>query len=267
MRKRTQLLALCAAAVLILGTQAVAAIVTVPAGLNPGDPYRLIFPTSTEIYGRSSAGGPTDISGYNTFATNTATAVTELNDLATTWLAVVSVEQSGSPTFVSAKSNTGTDPGFDGVGVPIYNLAGQIVATGNADLWDGSIANLINVTELGTAPADQGDGDDFLVWTGSQPDGTGNSDNSLITPSGGWIRYGNTALTTSSASFPFKSWIGSLGGETGWDANGNTNSEMPIYVMSGILTAPEQAVVPEPSTFALALLGLMGLVFCVKKRE
>ena len=239
---------------LLLAGAAQAAITTVPTGLNPGDQYRIVFVTSGETYARAfeqgtstPTGGPTDSAGYNAFATSAATAVTELNALGTTWTAIVSVELA-SGTLVSAKSNTGTD---SGVGVAFYNLDGEIVANNNADLWDGTIANAIDVTELGTAPVDQSSNDSgqYLVWTGTQSGGTGHSDNSLVTPSGGWIRYGVADSTDDT-------WVDKLGDVSGWGANDSTNSTMPIYVMSGVLTVP----VHEPATMSLLALGGIALI-------
>ena len=268
MLKQTMSVVAVAVVVLALSVPAQAVIVTVPAGLSVGDEYRLVFPTSTEIAGRPSAGGPTHISGYNTFATNTATAVPELNALATTWTGVVSTRTLNPTTYISAKSNTGTDPVADGAGVPIYNLAGELVASNNADLWDNDIANAIDVTELGTAPPDQ-PGGHKLVWTGTSRTGVGSNDSSLISQTGGWYFYGNTALSTSNTAFPFKSWIGSLGGESGWDGNAQQNSLMPIYAMSGTLTVQDSGggAIPEPATMCALGMALAGLGGYIRRRR
>ena len=174
-----------------LGASARAAIVTQPAGLSPGDQYRLVFVTSTETYSGGSNHGSnppwfTTAADYNAFGTTAATAVTELNDLGTTWTAIVSTrdELPGNPT-VDARDNTGTNPVW--TGVPVYNLGGLIVANNNADLWDGSIANPINVTELGTGPTTQRGGL-FRVWTGTTASGTNAGGQRLIWQDGGWIR-------------------------------------------------------------------------------
>lgn len=99
----------------------------------------------------------TDINFYNTFVNdfaNNASLNPVLASLGTTWTAIASTAA------VDAQDNTGTNLTTDGAGVSIYHLNDQIVATGNADLWDGSIANLIR-SETGGFDAAP------VVWTGS----------------------------------------------------------------------------------------------------
>jgi hypothetical protein len=212
--------------------------VTVPQGLKAGDRYRLVFVTSTKTWGWSGAdpAAPKTIADYNAFATRAATAVPALAALNTTWHAIVTAKPANGPTVI-ARTNTQTDPAKDGNGVPIYNLAGTIVANDNSDLWDGTIQNPIDMTELGTGPPDLGGGN-FLVWTGSTSSGGENSDWSLIS-STGWKFYGNAMLTDTINGTPTVSWIASLGGQMGWPWNeASSKTPMPIYVMSGILTVP-----------------------------
>ena len=206
-------------------------ILAIPADLPVGAQYRLVFVTSTETYGwKSPSGAPQNIADYNTFATNTATAVPKLAGLGTTWKAVVSTY---NPT-VNAKTNTGTDPTANGTGVPIYNLRGLRVADTNADMWDGTIQNPINWTELGAGPALQYN-NQYIVWTGMYGKdnvadlGNSGADWSLVTPSGGYIIVGDATATD-------KSWASTLG--TG-DPNARKSDLQPIYVMSGVLTVPE----------------------------
>ena len=211
--------------------------VTVPQALKAGDRYRLVFVTSTKTWGWSGAdpAAPKTIADYNVFATRTATAVPALAALNTTWHAIVTAKPAGGPTVI-ARTNTQTDPAKDGNGVPIFNLTGALVANNNADLWDGTIQNPIDMTELGTSPPDLGGGN-FLVWTGSTSSGGENSDWSLIS-SVGWKYYGNAMLTDTINGTPTLSWIASLGGEKGWPWDKEKlKIPMPIYVMSGILTA------------------------------
>jgi hypothetical protein len=127
---------------------------TVPTGLNPGDQYRLAFVTSTTRNGAS-----TNIADYNTFVAGVAATVPELVALGTTWKAV------GSTPTVDARDNTGTAPTSPD-DVPIYLLNDTLLASGNADLWDGTIANPFAITETGT-----GLGTGQPVWTGSTDQG------------------------------------------------------------------------------------------------
>ena len=213
------------------------AITLLPPGLKAGDRYRLVFVTSTKTWAFPGAdpAAPKSLDDYNAFATKTATAVPALSALGTSWMAVVSVSPAnGTP--VSAKSNTKTDPAADGAGVPIYNLAGALVANDNSDLWDGTIQNPIDMTELGTSPPDLG-GDKHLVWTGTTSSGDATSGWSLLVPNS-WKYFGDAWLTDTSVSTPPCSWIGSLGPQPDWPWDGGTDkTPMPIYVMSGILTA------------------------------
>ena len=138
----------------LLVAPAGAAPIVVPTGLNPGDPYRLVFVTST---GRSAFSS--DIADYNAFVTAAANAVPELLALGTTWTAIASTPS------VDARDNTGTNPG-GGSGDPIYNTNDQLVATGNPDLWDGAIAVPILYDENGNVRSSN-------VWACTLTDGTG----------------------------------------------------------------------------------------------
>jgi len=209
---------------------------TAPPGLPPGTQYRLVFVTSGKTYARTNAGGgtgPTSINDFNTFATSAATSVGSLAGLSSTWKAVVSVRNANGST-VSAKSNTGTDVG---TGVPIFNLAGQLVASSNSTLWANSaLASPINVTELGTSPP-LNNNNHALVHTGMNDDGSANGDWSLCYPTGGYAFAGDPTTTAVNwANNGVTSWCSQLGSD---DPNAYSYWQMPIYVMSGILTVPQ----------------------------
>ena len=162
------------------------AIMTAPPGLNPGDPYQLIFVTSGTVSPTS-----TNIADYNTFVTNAANAVGALAGLGTNWTAV------GSTATTSAATNIG------GVSaVPIYLLTGVIIANGTVDLFDGSIATGVNRTELDSTYSGQ-------VWTGTvSSGGIGNPlgggptiTAGLSTASdGGWLN--NAQLSSTAGQLP-----------------------------------------------------------------
>ena len=82
---RQCVLTVAANAILAFAPSAAGEILPVPADLNPGDQYRLVFVTSTETYGwkGANASAPQSIADYNAFATTTATAVPALSSLAT----------------------------------------------------------------------------------------------------------------------------------------------------------------------------------------
>ena len=198
-----------------------AAVITMPTGLSAGDQYRLVFVTSTTIAATS-----TDIATYNTFVNDLAT-LEGLNYIAgqtTTWTAI------GSTATDNARDNTSTTGA--GTGIGIYLLDGAtLIANNYADLWDGSIDNLLNIDEQGNFNPTT------FTWTGTGSSGTAQSALGTATPT-----WGNPIFTSSR-------WINRLSGAT-WP---NTN-EYSMYAISGVLT------VPEPSSTALLGLGLSSLL-------
>ena len=110
----------------------------VPSSLVEGDQFRLVFVTN----GSPNARQPSLADYYNPFVTDAADSVESLKALGTTWMAIASTAD------VDARDNTYTNSvTADDASVPIYRLDGAQVATGNLDLWDGSIIAPINLTE------------------------------------------------------------------------------------------------------------------------
>lgn len=139
--------------VLVSSPVAFADIVIQPPGLNIGDQYRLVFVTSGTRNAQSS-----NIADYNSFVTTQANQSAALTALGTTWTVI------GSTSTVDARDNTGTNPDTS-VGVPIYNLQGQLNAANNSDLWDGSLLNPIRFNQVGLV------NDAPEVFTGSDSNG------------------------------------------------------------------------------------------------
>jgi hypothetical protein len=220
---------LVATSALVAPLAAAAAPITVPTGLNPGDSYRLTFVTSTTRDATSS-----NIADYNSFVTNVANSVPELAALGTTWKAIAS-----TPT-IAARDNTGTNPSANGV--PVYELADHLIASTNADLWDGAILHPIDRSEQGYPFFN------ILVWTGSDAFGLGSPGRELGVPFVALILGKNSFATTTSWMFAA--------------SNGGLD-QRPLYAMSGVLTVPS---VPEPGTLTLAGLASAGLVLSSLRR-
>src|ERR1700678_176359 len=123
---------------------------TTPAGLSPGEQYRLVFVTSDTTTATS-----TNIADYNAFVTTEANADPQLAALNVAWAALASTSS------VDAYENIG-----GAFTTPIYNLDGQLVADGSSGLWGGNnLADPIDVDQYG----------DLLqanVWGGTTAAGT-----------------------------------------------------------------------------------------------
>jgi hypothetical protein len=135
----------------------------VPAGLQPGDHYHLIFATSfqTDIDTDTSVPPATPFFGGLAAAdyavTYTAWAAGMLPDwnfADLAWHAVLSTNGHNAKDRISVQG-------------PIYNTHGDLIANDANDLWDGSIANPVGYDEIGQLITS-----DFGVWTGTKPDGT-----------------------------------------------------------------------------------------------
>ena len=131
-----------------------------PEGVAPGDPFRLIFVTSTNRTASSS-----DIDDYNRFVIGAAGSghadIVAYKD---------GFRALGSTGSVDARDNTATT----GTGVPIYWLNGNKVADDYADFYDNSWDDESGVrNEHGSAEADRD------VWTGSDQSGAARTANHL----------------------------------------------------------------------------------------
>jgi hypothetical protein len=215
-------IALATALVLTLCRPAPASadLLTIPAGLNPGDHFRVVFISSAKHDALSSA-----IADYDAFISGLATAAgidTYFGD-PVTWQVL------GSTFATSALSRVPlTSAG-------LYLTNGVKVADSGADLWDGTIDSPILLEEHGFFQDD-------IVFTGTMKDGTSSQDaplggaailitevglSSIVTTDEGWVRAGP---------------VGS-------------NTLRHFYGVSSELTVPDRTV-PEPASFSLALVGL-----------
>jgi hypothetical protein len=230
-------------------------IVTVPEGLSLGDQYRLIFVTSQV----TSAVSPMYIDYYN-FVNNNVNVhdPDPLTDLGATWEAIVSnenlLEWDQGPYWIThASEQTQTRPNAPGdPDVPIYDLGGNLVASGNAQLWGTT-----NVATLESPIGINREGEDYsgLVWTGTRPDG-------LAAAGNGW---GNQALGADwdCGTDCGNAMVGSASA-TNWDwvsADDYARHDvLPLYAISEPLT-----VVPVPAAIWLLGSGLAALLVFRRK--
>ncbi|MEQ1801795.1 MAG: PEP-CTERM sorting domain-containing protein [Gammaproteobacteria bacterium] len=211
---------------MLVGIPIANAVTTVPAGLNPGDQYRLAFVTSATRDAVS-----TNVADYNSFVTGVASTSPDLLALGTNWAAIVTTSS------VSARDNTSTNPTV-ATGVPIYLLNGSKVAESNADLWDGLLDSPLDITELGNAIAPS----TWWVWTGTLSYGT------IV----GSTHLGSDGLSlayTGITSFSAYQWI-----EGSISFIGEPNH---FYAISDTLTVQPVPVPPAAWLFGSAL-GVMG---------
>lgn len=198
-----------------------------PTGLNPGDTYHLVFVTSTT---RSAL--KTDITVYDAFVQNAANDA-NIGLGSTLGLGDISWKAIGSTAAVDAIDHIG-------VSGAVYRLDGVLVATGEADLFDGTIAAPIVLSETLTSQAFS------LVFTGSDSAGLGIAGREFGELGGGLdpnVGAGLTQVTDGR-------WL---------DAGGSTaTAAQHIYGISEALVAPEP--IPEPATLTLFGTGMLGLM-------
>jgi hypothetical protein len=140
-------------------------------------------------------------------------------------------------TTASTNAFTNTITPASITGVPIFLVDGTKVANDYADLWDGSLAAPINITELDSLPPLTGG--IAKVWTGSSRAGTNDG-----RPMG--ITIPRSGL-----------WNATNGNWIRQEAELSSN-QYPLYAISEVITVP----VSEPSTiFCFGLLAF-GLVIC-----
>ena len=220
--------ALCVAAlVLAAGQQVEGAIITVPTGLNPGDPYRLIFVTSTTTQATESSAAY-----YNDFVYNLAMSVPALAALNTTWTVA------GNLNGIGPWENTGTEGDDD---IPIYRLD-NVVFAANYTALKGQATVPVLVNEKGEEMNAAGVGAG-RVWTG-------------MTEAGGVPGFnpanyiGAHANTDSGATD---------GAYYTWGFHGQASTtENHLYAMSG--------VIPEPATGGLILLGATAFLGLLRRK-
>ena len=147
-------------AVWVSVTGAVQAQAPVPAGLEPGDPYHFIFVTSslhgitadTTVPPIGSFGGLDAADWVVTNAAHNAGWLPGWLGLEIEYTALLSVPGENAIDRLNLSA-------------PIYGVDGALIATGEADFFDGTLVSGIHVDEFG------GDQTDERVWTGTRSNG------------------------------------------------------------------------------------------------
>ncbi len=140
-----------------------------PAGLNPGDEFRLLFLTNTHRDASS-----TDIAVYNTHVQNAITnnGHTDIRAYGSLFKVV------GSTSTVAARENTRMNPSTSAhIDAPIYWLNGPRVASGKAAFWGDTWENWA-VADRRIETGAQETGNDW-PWTGTQTNGDREAHNYL----------------------------------------------------------------------------------------
>jgi hypothetical protein len=233
--KRSSIVALVAFMLGFCGNQRAHAggiTINTPAGLTPGQTFRIAFVTDATTQATS-----TDINYYNSF----------VNADATTEAGGGSVTYNGTPLTFSAVASTQAVAAITNIGqkgAPVYLASGLQIADSDTSapfgLWSGGLLAPLDVDLTGTLTRGQ------IVWTGTTVTGAPAPTSEL--------GYGTPPLD--GTGVPFQS-----GG--GWIMNGVTvnSATYPLYGISQPLT-----VAPEPSTLVLGALGTITLLAIRRRR-
>ncbi len=171
-----------------------------PSGLSAGDQFRLMFITSTT---RDSASS--NIADYNSFVqTRAAAGHTAIQSYSAQFRAL------GSTATVDARDNTSTT----GTGVPIYWLGGAKVANNYADFYDGSWGSTAGRHESGGTVSILNN----RVWTGSESNGTKDSNGFTLGTVNNFVRFGNATIASA----------------TIFNGLGGTSTSYPLYALSPV---------------------------------
>ena len=201
----------------------------VPVELHPGDHYRLAFVTSASRDATDS-----DITKYDTFVNDAANNSDSILPSGQQWLAIATAG-SGSG-LVLARDHIGS------ITVPIFNVLGQRLGHEASDIWDGDLTHSFSYNEFGESVSGS-------VWTGAAKNGT------VGVPS---LALGETFVMTGNPNEADKEWINN-------DVRNSMNKLHLYGISASDLIVP--SAVPEPATFGVALLGVLGMIGAMRFRS
>jgi hypothetical protein len=236
------------ACLLVVPAAATSISINTPAGLNPGDRFRIAFVTGTTSTALSA-----DIASYNLFV-NTAAGGATYNGSAVTFYAI------GSTATVNAYDNIFSTTMNDSV----YLADGTLVApsiTGANGLWSGALVNRI-ATDIDGTVISPSNGQDTIVFTGTRVDGT------VSTKPFGF------SFIDIDIGDPF--YMTSAGQATGytdaaWIDSGGSNGDYPraLYGISETLTVAAPSSVPEidPNSLGSVLALVLGALGLLERRR
>ena len=184
-----------------------------PAGIGPGERFRLIFLSSTKRNATSN-----NIETYNTFVQNRAAAGhANIQDHASRFRVV------GCTQAVDARDNTGTNT--NGPGVPIYWVGGTKVADDYNDFYDGSWDDEANDrNELGNDAHDTSQISNY-TWTGCSHNGTKSS-------------AGGTSAALGKDTVRWGKLNASSNGPIEGSGSGVKSDTRPFYALSPVFQVP-----------------------------
>jgi hypothetical protein len=236
MKKPRLLDAVCVFTLALLATTVQAALV-IPAGLNNGDAYHVIFVSSTTRDATS-----TDIADYDTHVQAAAEAAGIGSTAGVNWLAVGSTETVDAINHISPLF---TDPNT----VPIYNQNGQLVASSLNDLANSAtqLSNPILYDEYGAPLVTN-------VWTGTFQNGL--------------VKYTNFWLGRLIGTSPLQLVeYGTSNSSTSTWVNTASSDRTNTFSLYGISQEIIVGAVPVPAAVWLFGSGLLGLIGVARRKK
>ena len=206
-----------------------------PSGLQPGDKYHVIFATSFQTAVDSVAIFPPAFPHFGsleaadwivTFAVYNTGQLPDWNTYDLIYTAILSTAETDARDRLTLQG-------------PLYNTRGDLIATGEADLWDGAIANPVGYDEFGGEVVE-----DAQVWTGTNTLGYEEVDTCVNWTNPSSFDRGQTGIATEA-----NNWL-SITEIT-------CNCTARLYGVSPAIT-----YVPEPSTLVLLLAALVSISCC-----